>query len=228
MNAAEGRAIVDAARRTGLPVAEAFMYRFHPVFDSVRAAIARGEIGRPSTLRSVFTFMQDDGAATPASANLGGGSLRDVGCYCVGLSRLLAGTEPLTATAVERRDGVDFTMSGILGFPGGLLAQFECSIENHERHEAEISGTEGTICFPDPWFPGVQSARYLLRRGESEQTIAIPGADHYALEAIDFARAVASGSAPRWPIQDAVANLAAMDALFEAARSGRTVRVAPA
>jgi len=228
LHASEGRAIADAARHAGLPVAEAFMYRFHPVFDAARAAIARGAIGRPSTMRSVFTFVQDEGAATPASTNLGGGSLRDVGCYCVSLSRLLAGAEPLRATAVERRDGVDWTLAGVLEFPGGVLAQIESSIENHERHEAEISGTEGTLRFPAPWFPGESAARFVVRRGDHEEAVEVPGADHYGLEALDFARAVASGTSPRWPIEDAVANLAAMDALFEAARTGRTVRVAPA
>lgn len=228
MHASEGRSISDAARRAGLPVAEAFMYRFHPVFDAVRAAIAQGVIGRPSTMRSVFTFVQDTDAATPASAGLGGGALRDVGCYCVNVSRLLTGTEPARATAIERRDVLDWTVAGILEFPGSFLAQIECSIENHERHEAEISGSDGTIRFPDPWFPGVESARYLLKRGESEEFIEVPGSDPYGLEALDFARAVVTGQPPRWPIADAVANLAAMDALFEAARTGRTVRVAPA
>ena len=228
LHASEGRSIADAARRAGLPVAEAFMYRFHPVFEAVRAAIARGVIGRPSTMRSAFTFLVDDDAATPASQGLGGGSLRDVGCYCVSLSRLLVGAEPIRATAVERRDHVDWTMLGILEFPGDFLAQFECSIENHERHEAEITGTEGTIRFPDPWFPGTESACWQLVQGERQQAFEVPGADPYGLEALDFARAVATGTPPRWPISDAVAGLAAMDALFEAARSGRTVRVAPA
>ena len=228
LHASEGRSIADAARRAGLPVAEAFMDRFHPVFDAVRAAIARGVIGRPSTMRSVFTFLQDEDAATPTSPSLGGGSLRDVGCYSVSLSRLLAGAEPIRATAVERRDQVDWTMVGILEFPGPFLAQFECSIENHERHEAEITGTDGTIRFPDPWFPGTESAHWILRKGDREERFEVPGADPYGLETLDFARAVATGTAPRWPISDAVAGLAAMDALFEAARSGRTMRVAPA
>ena len=144
------------------------------------------------------------------------------------LSRLLVGAEPIRATAVERRDHVDWTMLGILEFPGDFLAQFECSIENHERHEAEITGTEGTIRFPDPWFPGTESACWHLVQGERQQAFEVPGADPYGLEALDFARAVAAGTPPRWPISDAVAGLAAMDALFEAARSGRTVRVAPA
>jgi predicted dehydrogenase len=228
MHASEGRAIADAARQAGLPVAEAFMYRFHPLFDAVRAAIARGDVGRVTALRSTFTFALDDLSSLPAAEALGGGALRDVGCYCVNAFRLLAGSEPTRAWAAEHREGVDRTMLGLLEFPGGVLAHFECSIESHERHELTVHGTAGSLSIPEPWLPREAPGRYVLDRDAGRSEVEVPAADAYGLEALDFARAVARGTPPRWPLHDSIANLSVLDALFEAARTGRGVRVAPA
>lgn len=228
LHASEGRSIADAARRAGLPVAEAFMYRFHPLWDAVREVLARGDLGRLTTLRSTFTFALDDPSALPAAADLGGGSLRDVGCYCVDAFRLLAGCEPLRAFAGEHRDHVDRTMVGVLEFPDGLLAHFESSIESHERHEMTVHGTLGSLVVAEPWLPGAGPGRFTVDVGAGPVAVEVPPADAYGLEALDFARAVAGGRPPRWTIQDAVATLSVMDALFESARTGRSVRVAPA
>jgi len=225
-DAPTARAVAAAAARTGRPVAEAFMYRFHPLYERVRAIVREGRIGRLTSLWVQFTFHLDDRSETPASAVLGGGALLDVGCYCVNLARLITGAEPRRAIAFARRSDVDDSFFGALEFPDSVVAQLECSIESHERHRAEIAGTHGSIVIERPWFPGRAGAQLRLRVGETEETVETAGGDGYQLEVLDFARAVATGTAPRWPVADAVANLAAMDALRLAAASGRTEPVA--
>ena len=225
-SAADARRVADAARRAGLPAAEAFMYRFHPLYDSVLAALRAGRIGRPTVIRSQFTFALDDPDAIVASAELGGGALMDVGCYCVNVARLLAGAEPLRAMAFARREGVDRTLCGLLELPGGVAAQIECSIESHERHSAEIAGTEGTLVIESPWFPGDDTSRFVIHRdGAADEVVLAPGGDGYQLEVRDFARACTTSQPPRWPLEDAVANMAAIEALLESARTGRAVAV---
>jgi predicted dehydrogenase len=154
----------------------------------------------------------------------------DVGCYCVDLARRIAATEPTRAFAFERRTTVDDTLHGMLEFPDGIVAQFECSIENHERHRAEIAGTDGAIWIDRPWFPGDDSARFLVRReGGREEVVATPGGDPYMLEVADFAAAVTGRAKPRWGVDDAIANMAAIDALRSSAVSGRAeaIRMRP-
>ena len=227
-DAAGARVIAAAAERAGLPAAEAFMYRFHPLYDRLRDVLREGRIGRLVSVDAQFTFLLDDPSEVPASAALGGGALLDVGCYCVNLARLVTGAEPLRAIAFERRGAVDDSLFGALEFSDGVVARLECSIESHERHRVEVAGTLGSIVIDRPWFPGTDAASFRLRVGETEEIVTAPGADGYRCEVEDFARACRSGTAPRWPLADAVANLAACDALRAAARSGCAEPVLPA
>jgi predicted dehydrogenase len=217
-----------ASKRMRQPVAEAFMYRFHPIYDTILGAIGVGQIGRVTTIYSQFTFPLDDWTQNPASAKLGGGALRDVGCYCVNVSRLIAGREPRRAAAMRRGAAVDHTLVGMLEFPNGVLAHFECGIESHERHRLEIGGTEGAIFVERPWFPGEGEASFILRRGQTEEIVRTPGGNGYALEAADFAQAWRTGWPPRWTVDDAVANMAVVDALLASAREGATAEVSTA
>ncbi|MCP4643560.1 MAG: Gfo/Idh/MocA family oxidoreductase [bacterium] len=224
-NAAEAREVARAADRTGIPVAEAFMYRFHPLYDSVSDAIARGDIGDVVMIRSAFSFNLPDRTNIRWSRDLAGGALMDVGCYCVNLSRRFAGCEPCRVQAMERRDGVDGTILGLLEFPNGVMASFETSMERQSRGFAEIEGTDGLIALDSPWFPGEEQAGYTLRRGDDVQTISVPGANTYQLEVDDFVSAVRTQSDPRWTLDDAVANMAVIDALYRAAHEGLVTEV---
>lgn len=226
MNARETRQVQAAARSAGLPVAEAFMYRFHPVFARALELLDAGTIGSLVSIYSVFSFFEDDRSSIVASAKLGGGALMDVGCYCVNLSRLVARTEPLAVCAVQTGEAVDETLMGMLEFPDGVLAQFETSIASTERHGAMICGTTGCLSIPSPWIPGTGDTRIVVQRWEQpDEVIAVPGADTYRMEIEDFERAVRTGQPPRWSLEDALANMKVIDGLFLSARSGAHVRI---
>jgi D-xylose 1-dehydrogenase (NADP+, D-xylono-1,5-lactone-forming) len=225
---AEAARIAEASRRTGVPVIEAFAYRYHPIYGRVIDAVRRGDIGKLVSIYSVFTWFLDDRTQIPASAPLAGGALMDVGCYCVNVSRLLTGAEPLRVMAMERRTEVDDTLMGMMEFPGGVLAQFECGIESEERKYLEIKGTHGMIVVDEPWFAGEETGRYILRHGGRDEIVSTPGGNGYHLEAADLVRAFKTRSSPLWPIEDSVANMAAIDALFLSAKTGASTEVPPA
>jgi predicted dehydrogenase len=225
VNAAEAREVVGVSVETGLPVAEAFMYRFHPIYERLFGCLRKGAIGRVTCLHGTFTWFLDDRSQIPASAALAGGALMDVGCYPVNLARLVAGCEPLRACGFQRGAAVDDTLVGLLEFPNGILAQIECSIESSERARAAIVGTRGSIVLESPWDPGDDQARFLLHTEGHEEYVVTPGANRYQLEVEDFARAVLTGSAPRWPAQDAIGNMAAIDALLASTRTGTVMPV---
>ncbi len=224
-NAAEARRMVKTSKRTGMLLAEAFMYRFHPMYDRVLETIQEGAIGEVVSIYSSFTLLLTDRSNIRTSAELAGGALMDVGCYCVNLSRRIAGCEPVRAHAFERRTTVDDTLLGALEFPNGILAQFDCSIEDNGHARAEITGTKGAILIEQPWFPGDTEGHFTLRRGARTEEIATAGANGYHLEAEDFVEAYQMQRPPRWGPEDAVANMAVIDALYKSAQTGASVVV---
>ncbi|MCC6696967.1 MAG: Gfo/Idh/MocA family oxidoreductase [Candidatus Hydrogenedentes bacterium] len=221
----EAREVLAVSQETGVPVTEAFMYRYHPLYDKLTELLLQGAIGNIVMMHSAFTFFLQNRAESPASAELAGGSLMDVGCYCVNLARLLTDSEPEGAMAFERRTSVDDSLVGALLFPERVLAQVECSIEAYERGRAEIVGSQGSILLERPWFPGEARGEIILRRDQREERIETPGGNGYHLEAEDFADAVLQGRPPRWTAVDAVANMAAIEALLESARTGTSAVV---
>jgi len=224
VDAAEARTIARVAERTGLHVAEAFMYRFHPQWERALDLLRDGAVGEVVCLDSVFTFRLDDPAANPASAALAGGALRDVGCYCVNFARLVVGAEPLRACAFAHYGAVDERLVGLLEFPGGLLARFATGLDAFERHGAEIIGSTGSLRLTHPWVPGDEPGRLLLsRENRPPAEILVPPADSYRLEIEDFVAVAAAGARPRWPLADAVANAVVLDALDASAREKRVV-----
>jgi D-xylose 1-dehydrogenase (NADP+, D-xylono-1,5-lactone-forming) len=214
LNAGQARSVAEASINSGVTVAEAFMYRFHPLYDKVLETISKGKIGKLSTIFSRFTFMLDDPESICANPDLGGGALMDVGCYCVNLSRLITGKEPIRAASYSTGDKVDETMTGMMEFPDGVLAHFETGISNFERHHAEIAGTEGAIIINSPWFPGEKEGSFILRTNSGDEIITTPGANCYTLELEDFMDAVIKNRPPRWIAEDAVNNMAAIDSLY--------------
>jgi D-xylose 1-dehydrogenase (NADP+, D-xylono-1,5-lactone-forming) len=224
LNGSEAKEVLEVSQRTGLPVAEAFMYRFHPLYEKVLELLDDGAIGSLVSVSCCFSFFEDDRSGIVASAELGGGALMDVGCYCVNFSRLVARAEPIRVSAMQVGEEVDDTLMGQMEFPGGILAKFETSIASTERHGAQICGTEGVIALANPWIPGVGETKILVRRwGEVDQIIPVAGADTYRLEVEDFARAVSTGTDPRWAAEDAVQNMAVIEALFESAHNGKHI-----
>ena len=221
-NAAEAREVASVSRRIGKPVMEGFMYRFHPLFERIMEIIRSGRIGEVSTIDGTFTFHLEDRFSIVASARMAGGALRDVGCYPVNLARMIAGCEPTRVAAFARRSTVDDVMVGMMEFPNGILSRFETSIADAERHRFEIGGTTARIVVDEPWVPGEGDvAIRICRHGEPDEIIAMPGTDTYRLQAEHFADVVSNGFPPRWSIDDAVANMDALDALDASSREGR-------
>lgn len=226
VDADQARQVAEVARRVGKPVAEGFMYRLHPLYERVGELIAAGQIGELTSLDAEFSFFLADRDAIPASAELAGGALMDVGCYCVHLARTLAGEQPERVGAFCRvRDGVDDSLVGLLDFPGGLLARFECSIASCERHRVAINGTRASLVLDDPWIPGLEDTSLrLCRWGQPDEVVAVPGADAYRLEVERFAD-ICLGRIPDPGLADAVANMQVLDALLLAANDDRVVPV---
>ena len=233
LNAAEADAIVQARDRSGKRVLEAFMVRFHPQWHRVRTLVREGRIGKVGAVQSAFLFQMLDPNNVRNRPEYGGGALYDVGCYPIVTARYVFGTEPERAIALVDRDpqlGVDQVTSGLLAFRGGGHLAFSCAMQLASYQRVVILGTKGRIEIPLPFTPQKDhSCRILIDPataldGSSAVVEDFPAIDQY-VEQCDSAAAVFRGeSTQEFPIEDAIANMRVIDALYRSAASGRWER----
>ena len=215
----EVAAAFDVAEREGRLLMEAFMYRHHPQTARLQQLVAEGAIGRLRLVRASFGFHVRDAADVRLSRELAGGSLMDVGCYCVNAARMLAGeAEQVSAFQIVGGDGVDTVFVGALRFPHSVLAHFDSGLRLAARDDLEVVGEEGTLYLDDPWHcvtPGID-----LRRGDEVERIAIPAANPYTLQADNFAAAAHSTAPALLDRADALDQARTIEALYAAAEAG--------
>jgi xylose dehydrogenase (NAD/NADP) len=208
---------------------EAFMYRFHPQWQVVFERLREGAIGELRLVRSIFTFTVTSSENVRRRPELGGGSLYDVGYYCVNASRWTMGVEPLAVSASMSLgpEGIDEEFAGLVDFGGGRPALLASSFTQPYRHEVELLGTAGRIRVPDAFVNGSEPVTVELEDATGTwERLEVPGDDEYRLEVEDFARCVHAGRQPQVVShEDTLANMAVVDALYEAARSGRRIEL---
>ena len=139
----------DAADAAGRTLMEGFMWRHTPQTARLLELLPR--IGALRSIRAHFSFPPPEPGNVRLSAALEGGALMDVGCYCVSAARLVAQAEPERVAGFARGGEVDIGFAGVLRFPGGVLAHFDCAMDTAHRHELEVVGTDGVLLVRDPW-----------------------------------------------------------------------------
>ena len=218
-------AISTEAKNYGKVVAEAFMYRTHPQTLKVQEMVAGGMLGKIKLVRGSYTYVSTNPNDIRWRPEMGGGALWDIGCYPLSYTRTVLGTEPLNVFAdqVISSTGVDETFIAQLGFPQDVYAQIDCSFVTPYHTFMEIVGDEATLIIPKPFTPGISENLYLNRNGKTE-TIHVKGPILYLGEVEDMADAVLLGKPTRVSLADSRANVAAILALFESAKSGKQVR----
>jgi predicted dehydrogenase len=211
------------AQEGGVRLMEAFMYRFHPRTELVRKLIGEGAVGPLRGLQATFTFRLRRADDIRLSAELGGGALMDVGCYCVNVARTLAGAEPVEVQAFASwaATGVDERMIGSMRFAGGLLAQFDCALTLERRESYQVLGPEGHLSVGSAFLPGTSDATIEEHHGRAGARVhTVPGADEYQLMVEHFADSVLEEKPVRYPATEAAANLRAIEALYRSAENG--------
>jgi D-xylose 1-dehydrogenase (NADP+, D-xylono-1,5-lactone-forming) len=221
--AAEAERAFDVAEETGRLLAEAFMYRHHPQTQLVASLVADGAIGELRSMRAVFSFPLADAGNVRLRPELDGGSLLDVGCYCVSGMRLLAGEpERVTAQQVLAPSGVDISFAGTMLFRSDVIGTFQSSMALPRRQGLEIFGSEATLIVEAPWRVDY-GGDVLLLRDDGVEHVPVPDGDAYLLELEDFAAAAAGEREALLGRADAVGQARALEALQAAAEQGAEV-----
>jgi xylose dehydrogenase (NAD/NADP) len=210
------------AERLGLCLSEAFMYRHNPQTLALGKLIDEGVVGRPLLVRAAFSFTASEPTNIRLAADLDGGSLMDVGCYCVNGARYLLG-EPhrVFGEQVVSPGDVDVVFSGTMRFAGDRLAAFDSGLALPVRDELEVIGETGSLFLDDPWHcrqPGIE----LRRNGEREQ-ISVAPADSYQLQLENFSEAIRGQGELLLGRQDAVGQARVIEALYRSANEGAPI-----
>jgi predicted dehydrogenase len=205
-----------AAGRAGLVLMEAFMWRHGE--QAAKLVELLPELGALQAIRATFSFRLTDTVNVRLEPEIGGGSLLDVGCYCVSGARLLAGSEPERVYGESRigPTGVDVQFAGTLRFPGDLVATFACGF-TAPHQSLEAIGEDGSVVVTSPW---IHPTGELVLRGEP---LRVPVRSAYALELENFAAAVRGEAEPLLGRADALGQARTLDALLRSAQTGRPI-----
>jgi predicted dehydrogenase len=210
----------DAAERAGRLLSEAFMWRHNPQTARLLDVVGAGTIGTLRQIRAAFSFALHDEQNVRMRAEVDGGALMDVGCYCVSGSRLLAGEpESVFGTQVVGRTGVDVRFTGLLRFPGGVAAEFHCGFDLPDESRLEAIGSEGSVLLLDPWH--ARRPGFELRRGDRIEWVDVEHANSYRLELENMCDAIRGKAELLLGRDDAVAQARAIEALYRSASSAR-------
>jgi predicted dehydrogenase len=223
MSSAEARTMIESCERAGVKLMEAFMYRLHPLWTETKRIVDEGEIGELQAIQVAFSYFNDDPTNIRNIPEVGGGALYDIGCYAISASRFLFGSEPTQVKAVLRRDvslGTDVVTGGLLDFDG-RIAGFVCSTQAEPDQRVDVYGTKGRLTVEIPFnIPPDRVTRLLRFAGGTPPTDPhvvvheIAPADQYALQADAFSRAIRNDTPVPTPVEDAVANLEVIEAIF--------------
>jgi xylose dehydrogenase (NAD/NADP) len=222
---AEVETVWGLAESRGLVACEAFMWRHNPQTKQFAALVDDGAIGELQFVRSLFSFaMSDPATNVRMKPELKGGSLMDVGTYCVSGIRLLAGEpETVYGEQVLGGGGVDVRFSGLMRYPSGVRGLFYSSFESPSRKELEAIGSEGVLRLHDPWHAWRGGIELQREEEAGSERIEVEPGDSYLLELEDFARAIRGERQPLLGRVDALGQARSLAALYISADEGRPV-----
>ena len=229
LNAAEAQKLLDATRKfPHLKVMEAFMYRHHPQWQWAKQKVSEGKIGELRTIQSFFSYYNSDPDNICNKADIGGGGLMDIGCYCISFSRFIFGVEPWRVCGIMEEDPnmkVDRLTSGILEFSSGT-STFTCATQLVPYQRVNIFGTKGRIEIEIPFnAPSDRPCKVWYGDGNRIEEVVLDVCNQYTIQGDLFSRAVLEDRDVPVPLEDAVANMQVIEALIHSVRIRKWVNL---
>jgi predicted dehydrogenase len=222
MNVAEAEQLLTASTKyPKLKVMEAFMYRHHPQWQKALALVKEGKIGELKTIHSFFSYFNTDPANIRNKADVGGGGLMDIGCYCISLARFIFNRMPKRIVGIVDYDPAtktDRLASGIMDFSSGT-ATFTCSTQLVSYQRVNIYGTNGRIEIEIPFnAPPDKPCRLWHATNDKTEEIQFEICDQYTIQADLFSQSILNDTPVPTSLHDAVENMKVIEAMV---RSGK-------
>jgi len=229
LTVAEAETLLAVRALTGVKIGEAFMIRSYPQWLRLRELLDEGRIGELRSVAGFFSYFNVDPANIRNRVEYGGGALMDIGCYLIHASRYAFGQEPTRVVGLIDRDPetrIDRLTSGMLDFEGGQSI-FTCSTQMVPYQRVHFFGTRGRIELEIPFnapkeWPTrifIDDGGDLFGRGITTETFQV--CYQYTMQGDAFSKAVLEGSEVPVPLEDAIKNMAAIEAVFQSAASGQ-------
>jgi glucose-fructose oxidoreductase len=223
--------MMDACRRAGVKLMTAYRLHFEPLMLEVLATIRANRIGPVRFVSSTFSMHATLGGIR-TRPETGGGTLYDLGVYCINAARMIYGEEPVAVSAFSAdgaragMPGVDDATTAILKFSEGRLATFTTSFAAADTASLHIVGVAGNIHM-DPAYEYAEPLRYTLRT--KDRTIKRRGRkrDQFAAELLYFSDCVQNDREPEPSGEEGTRDVRIVNALYESSRTGRVVELLP-
>lgn len=212
--------IAGAAMAANVVVEEGFMFRHEPLTAKVMELVNAGALGRVRAIVSGFTFALKEPGDVRFNADLGGGSLWDIGCYPVSYARLLAGRDPkmVFGSAHWHAGGVDEEFMGMLRFQGGTTATMYSGFHAAYRTWLEVLGSDGALTVPNPFRPMPLETLELERAGVVDHIEVVGSAELFVREIENFEASVLDGAPSVVSLAESRRLVATLAALLASAR----------
>lgn len=220
------KAVAKAARHDVL-LFEAFVYRYQPQTALVRKLIDEGRIGRLKTAHARFHYnLRERVSNVRMKAELAGGALMDVGCYCIDWARWLMGEPEGAFGRGTFEKNLDTTCQGLLDFEDGRTVSFSVSMDCVGGQGATIYGSDGEIELNLPWHPRGEQAVATVRAGGQEEVHRVSADIPPFTPAIEaFGEAVLQGSRLSVGPDEGLRNMRVIDAVRRSMQTGRRTAV---
>lgn len=230
LTTAEARRLVDATERSKARLMVAYRLHCDPTYVAAVRAVREGSIGDPRIFTASFTMQVRNGDVR-TRAQLGGGSVPDLGIYCINAARAFFAAEPVEvrALAVRGRDArsreVDEATCAIMRFPGDRIATCTTSFGAASTSWLQVVGTQGSLCL-DSAFDASGTMKMTLEHGGRTRTRLGKIGDQFAGEIRYFSQCIATRRDPEPSVQEGLRDIRVIEAIGRAA-DGRTARNIP-
>lgn len=228
---AECARMIRACREANVKLMTAYRLHFDPMTLEILDLVRRGEIGDPRYFTASFSMKATPGGIRTEAAT-GGGTLYDLGVYCINAARMLFDDEPDQVMAYSipgDRSGmpeVDDLTAAILRFSDGRLASFTTSFAVNGVSEYRIVGTSGDI-HVEPAYEYAEPLRYTITVGEKSRTKRGKKRDQFAAELLYFSDCIRKDREPEPSGEEGAWDVRIVDALYESARRGEPIALRP-
>ena len=223
------REIIRACDETGVKLMTAYRLHFEKTNLQAIEIAQSGKIGEPQIFSSLFAFQVREGNIR-VREEMGGGTLYDIGVYCINAARYLFRDEPyeVYATSIkgvdERFEDVDAITSAVMRFPNNRVASFTTSFASASIATYTVMGTKGHLRV-DQAYEYSSEMKAKLTVDEKEQKIKTSKRDQFGPELLYFSNCILENKNPEPSGIEGLIDVQIVEALYESAREGKPVRV---
>jgi len=227
----ECRRMIEACRAHNVKLMVAYRLHFEEINLEVMDLIRKGRIGEPKFFNSSFSMTVRPGNIR-TKPGMGGGSLYDIGVYCINAARYLFRSEPIEVQAMSVNSGarnvsqIDESTGALLRFKQNRLAAFVTSFNADDAATYLVVGDKGQIRV-DPAYEYAEGLSYELTIGEKKTRKTTPKRDQFAPELLHFSDCILRDRKPEPAGEEGLQDVRIVEALYRSAETGRAVKIPP-